>query len=136
MQEIILFYFGGKIKDRLTPTPFNIRECHALKVRLTMKDGSVKEGFANTHCTWPERHLLWEDKELEALDFLVLEKYIHIDEATQTFTCGGMQRNETACEQIMYADIEQIEAIAFSGIRWGAKPTNKFDLSAGTPFVD
>ena len=136
MQDIKMYYFGGKVKSVLAPTPFNIQECHALKIRLTMKDGTVKEGFANSRCEWPSCKLLWEDAELNALNYLVLERYLHIDEATQTFTCTGMKRNETTKEQIFYADIEQMDAIAFSGIRWGAKPTNNFDLTAGTPVTD
>lgn len=136
MSVITMYYFGGKVKCTLPLTGFNIRECHALKMRLHMKDGSIKEGFANSRCEWPSCKLLWEDPELNALDYLVLEQYIHIDEETQTFTCDGMKRNETRREQIMYSDIADIDTIAFSGIRWGAKPTNKFDLSAGTPFVD
>ena len=82
-----------------------VEEAGSMKGRITLKDGSIKCGYIETA----------EDKRL------ALQTFKEINEDTHEIV-----DDERIYEEIQYDDIQLVEVILFSGLRWDAPPSNRF----------
>ena len=63
-----------------------------------------------------------------SLEYITLETFVNLDENTHTFVGEANHKYDIYREAIPMSLISHIDAILYSGLRWGGIPTNKFDL--------
>lgn len=90
-----------------------VHDVHGMKVRCIMTDGSTRIGYANTHYSMEKGDIVFEP-----LNYITLEIITGLDNLPKDFG--------VAYQKVIVADIEHIDAIMYSGLRWGGTPTNNF----------
>lgn len=127
MKQTITYYkWDGTMYEERELTPCNIKSgLLGMKVRCVMSDQSERVGFANPYYSFEEDKMVVGDK-ADRLDYLALETFIHLDEETHTLVGDGVEKYDIAYERVYLSDIIHIDAILYSGLRWGAPVTNRF----------
>lgn len=82
-----------------------LKDAGSMKGRITLKDGTVKCGYIETA----------DNKRI------ALQTFKEIDEETHKII-----NDEMIFEEVQYDDIELVEAILYSGLRWDGPPSNNF----------
>ena len=114
MSETITYYdVNKKYVSETELNEISIHDFHGMKVRCTMADGSVRVGYANTHYSFEK-----EKTTFQHFDYIALEILTNLEKLPYDF--------DIEYEKVMIADIKHIDAILYSGLRWGGVPTNKF----------
>ena len=103
-------------KELVAETELNaktVHDVHGMKVRCIMADGSKRIGYANTRYSFEKGKIVFEP-----LDYITLEIITGLDNLPKDF--------DVAYQKVITANIEHIDAILYSGLRWGGVPTNEF----------
>ena len=113
MNTITYYKQSGEIDHETLLNKSTIKDFHGMKVRCSLYDGSEHIGFANTRSNWPH---------------ITLETFVNLDEDTHTFIGEGRNKYDIKKELLSILVVRHIDAILYSGLRWGGVPTNKFNL--------
>lgn len=101
---------------------------HGMKVKCILNDGFAKAGFANTYyCVESDKFVVGSKS--DKLDYIVLETYVNLDEETHRFQGDEEHWFDVYREKVLLSEIDHIDAILHSGLRWGCTPTNRFVFS-------
>ncbi len=104
-------------KEFVAKTELNsktVHNVHGMKVRCRMADGSTRIGYANTRFSMEKGKIVFEP-----LEYITLEIVTGLDNLPTDF--------DVAYQKVITANIEHIDAILYSGLRWGGVPTNEFE---------
>ncbi|MBR6562464.1 MAG: hypothetical protein IKK70_00825 [Clostridia bacterium] len=104
------------------------KDIHGMKVKCTLSNGFSKVGFANAYyCTESDRFVVGSKS--DKLDYIVLETYVNLNEETHRFHGDEEHWFDVLREKVALSEIDHIDAILHSGLRWGCTPTNRFVFS-------
>ena len=92
-------------------------------VRCTMQSGEVYEGYSDVIGDAAMRAANWDGKNM------YLWKWAHWDEETQKLTGDKITRYDMYSFLVPVEEIARIEAILYSGPRWGGRLSNHFFLN-------
>lgn len=112
--KTIVYYKANK--EYVAQTELNvstIHDVHGMKVRCIMADGSIHVGYANTYYSFENGKTVCGD-----FNYIALEILTNLEKLPHDF--------DIEYEKVLISDIEHIDAILYSGLRWGGIPTNKF----------
>lgn len=126
MKTITFYKSNGEIHSRVELNAASLLECHGMKIRCVLLDGSERAGYANPYYSFEEgnsKHFSYKPK-----DYIVLETFIYLNDETHKFTINGPDMYDVAREAVPLNIIDHIDAILCSGLRWGGAPTNRFNL--------
>lgn len=126
MRNITYYKYNGEIVKKVPIDSISIKDCHGMKIRCILLDGSERVGFANPYYSFEYGKII-VDSEADLLDYITLETFLHLDENTHTFP-NIENKFDIGREAVPISLISHIDAILYSGLRWGVVPTNKFDL--------
>lgn len=98
-----------------------------MKIKCVLADGSEHIGFANPFYSFKKGDIV-VGPDAYSLDYITLESFINLDENTHTFIGDGYSKYDIYREAVPISLISRIDAILYSGLRWGGLPTNKFNL--------
>ena len=117
-ENIITYYnYNGEVKNIAVIDDKTIKGCHGMKVKCFLKDGNEKIGYANTSFSFETNAI-----DLNNIrDYIVLEKAVFLGDRPYDI---AFER-----EKIMIDNIFSIDAILYSGPRWGNAITNEFNLN-------
>ncbi|MBQ4136655.1 MAG: hypothetical protein IJD67_00965 [Clostridia bacterium] len=125
MKKITYLYMDGRISKEYPLNKSSIMECHGMKIKCILIDGSEHIGFANPYYSFEKGAITLDPQEL---DYITLETFANLDEETHTFVGDKEHQFDINREVIPISLISHIDAILFSALRWGNPPTNKFNL--------
>lgn len=125
MKSIVYYKPNGEVVKELPINKKTVQDCHGMKVKCTLIDGSEHVGFANPYYSFEKGKISTES---EGLDYITLETFVNLNEETHAFVGDKEHRFDIKREAISISLIAHIDAILYSGLRWGNPPTNKFNL--------
>lgn len=117
MREIIFYKLNGTIKSTTVLTKETLTQCHGMKVKCHLKDGTAAVGFADVYGTNNAVH-----------DSVYLRTYDHLDEARHELIGPDDTKYDQTFHDVPLCDITKIEAILHSNPRWGTMLTNEFSF--------
>ena len=129
MRTIDFYKYNGEVVSERPLDELTILDCHGMKVRCTLIDGSYIEGFANPFYSFETGDVILDTSKL---DYMTLETYVNLDEETNSFVGSIDDKYDVKREAVSISLIARIDAILYSGLRWGGVPTNKFNLKLDT----
>ncbi|MBQ8684448.1 MAG: hypothetical protein IJ518_08050 [Clostridia bacterium] len=127
MKTITYYKYNGEIVKEDTLNGITIKNCHGMKIRCILIDGSTRVGYANPYYSFEKGCTVCYDKTY-CVDYIVLETFVNLDDTTHTFLGEEEHKYDMGREAVPIALIAHVDAILHSGLRWGVPPTNKFDL--------
>ena len=127
LKFITYYKFGGEIVKEVPLNEKTIKNCHGMKIKCILLDGSEHIGFANPFYSF-ERGDIIVGNDAYLLEYITLETFINLDENTHTFIGEEKNKFDINREPVPISLISHIDAILYSGLRWGCIPTNKFNL--------
>ena len=127
MKTITFYKRNGEIEKEVPLNEITVKDCHGMKIKCTLIDGSEHVGFANPYYSIEEQKII-VGANAYLLGYITLETFAHLDEETHTFLGEDSQKYDINSKAIAISLITHIDAILYSGLRWGVVPTNKFDL--------
>ena len=120
MRSIRLYDINGVLKEEVGFTEHNLLETGGMMVRCHMRDGSIQEGFSSPFCN-PNA----AETKLD-YDHLYLWTWKHLNEETHRLEGDEATKYDTTVVAVKISEIESIEAILYSGPRWGGRLHNQF----------
>ena len=123
--NIITYYKNDKIVKTEQLDKNTVKNCHGMKIKCTLLDGTEKIGFANTFYSF-EKGTIVVGTEAKSLEYITLETFINLDEETNEFKGDEESMYDINREMVLINLISHIDALLCSGLRWGGIPTNKF----------
>lgn len=127
MKKIVYYEWNGNIKDSADLNEKTIKDCHGMKIKCKLIDGTEKVGFANCYYSFEEKKIVVDSNSSPA--YIAIEVFVNIDEETHKFVGDINHRYDIEREKVFVSSILHIDAILYSGLRWGVTPTNKFNLN-------
>ena len=127
MNNITFYTLDGKIVKAVELNKITIKDCHGMKVKCILIDGSERVGFADSFYSFEKGDISVSDA--SSLEYLTLETFINLDESTHKFVGNEAHRYDINREAVPISLISRIDAILYSGLRWGGALTNKFNLT-------
>ena len=123
--DTITYYIKGKIKRQEELNTKTVKNCHGMKVKCTLKDGSEKIGYANSYYSFKKGHIVIGD-EADSLEYITLETFANFDEETHELKGDIEHRFDMNKEMILIKLISNIDALLYSNPRWTETVTNEF----------
>ena len=127
MRNITYYKHNGEVSKEVSLNEKTIKDCHGMKIRCVLIDGSEHVGFANPFYSFEKGNIVL-GIDASSLEYITLETFVNLDENTHTFVGEANHKYDIYREAIPMSLISHIDAILYSGLRWGGIPTNKFDL--------
>ena len=127
MRKITYYKLNGEVTKEVLLNNKTIKDCPGMKIRCVLIDGSEHVGFANPFYSFEKGDIVLGNDAV-SLEYITLETFINLDENTHTFVGEENHKYDIYREAIPISLISHIDAILYSGLRWGGIPTNKFNL--------
>lgn len=124
MKEIIFYNLDGTIKNIVALTEKNLAQCNGKKVRCSLADGNEIVGFADVYRTKNRSEF---DNRIH--DYFYLWTFDNLCEEQHKLIGTDADKYNQTFNRVNLDDIVKIEAILFSGPRWGTELTNRFEFS-------
>ena len=125
MSNITYYRLSGEIVKEVSISKASLCECHGMKVKCALIDGSERVGYANVYWSFEKCGI---SLDMQDRDYITLETFVNLDEETHTFFGEASHKYDVKREAISISLIAHMDAILHSGLRWGGVPTNKFNL--------
>ena len=124
---ITITYYNpdGKIADIREFNNKTKKDFHGMKIKCTLNNGNEKIGFANSYYSMETDDFV-SPRKAEQLNYIVLETFINLDEETHKLCGTDEHKYDVEREKVDFSEIVHIDAIRYSGLRWGGIITNKF----------
>ncbi len=124
---ITITYYNpdGKIADIREFNNKTKNDFHGMKIKCTLNNGNEKIGFANSYYSLETNDFITPAK-AERLHYIVIETFINLDEETNTFLGDDEHKFDVSRDKVLLSEIAHIDAIRYSGLRWGGIITNRF----------
>lgn len=123
MKMISFYNLDGSLYAERPLDRASIENCHGMKIKCILLDGSERVGFANPFYSFEKGRSSFNSQEL---DYITLETFVNLDEATHTFVGDEEHRYDINREAVPISLISHIDAVLYSGLRWGGLPTNRY----------
>lgn len=123
--NIITYYKNGKIEKTESINRITIKHCHGMKIKCTLLDGTEKVGFANPYYSFEKGDII-VGPEANLLEYITLETFVNLDEESHEFKGDDEHKFDINREMVLLNLISHIDALLYSGLRWGSIPTNRF----------
>jgi len=121
--HIIFYEHNGSLDSEIEMSELGLRGIHGMMTRCILKDGSVHVGYADVYGCCDRAH--YNGK---VHDRIFLETFAHLNEETGELEGSEEEKYDIMVEPIDIKDICKVEAIKYSGPRWGGILTNRFSL--------
>lgn len=103
--------------------PKVIYPLNGMMTKCTMLDGSEEVGFADPTGVQDK-----ENYDGKIHDYIYLWTWDNLDEKTGDLIGDGDEKYNQTFKTVKINDIERVEVITYSNLRWGEKLTNKFEF--------
>lgn len=122
MRKIIFYKLNGKVKSEELLNKENLEHINGMMTKCTMLDGSEEVGFADPTGVQDK-----ENYDGKIHDYIYLWTWDNLDEKTGDLIGDGDEKYNQTFKTVKINDIERVEVITYSNLRWGEKLTNKFE---------
>lgn len=123
MRKIIFYKLNGKVKSEELLNKENLEHINGMMTKCTMLDGSEEVGFADPTGVQDK-----ENYDGKIHDYIYLWTWDNLDEKTGDLIGDGDEKYNQTFKTVKINDIERVEVITYSNLRWGEKLTNKFEF--------
>lgn len=120
----IVYYIKGEAIKTETISAVTLKNCHGMKIKCTLLDGTEKVGYANSYYSFEDGDIVVGAK-ADLLEYITLETFANLDEETHRFS-GAIEHCDINREKVLIKQITHVDALLYSGPRWGRAPTNRF----------
>ena len=120
----IVYYLKGEATKTETISAATLKNCHGMKIKCTLLDGTEKVGYANSYYSFESGDIVVGAK-ADLLEYITLETFANLGEEPQRFS-EAIAHCEMNREKVPIEQIAHIDALLYSGPRWGHAPTNRF----------
>ena len=127
VKKITYYNLKGEIVKEVPLNEKTVKDCQGMKIKCILADGSECIGFANPFYSFEKGDIVVR-VDAHSLKYITLESFINLDENTHTFIGEEDHKYDLHREAVPIYLISHIDAILYSGLRWGGIPTNKFNL--------
>lgn len=124
MNNKILFYkLNGELDRTELLNNHNLRHINGMMTRCTLRNGTVKVGFAD-----PLRTHDRDSFDDSVHDYIYLWTWDNLDEKSHTLIGNDENRYNQTFRSIALGEIMKVESILYSNPRFGSPLTNKFNI--------